>query len=63
MSTYNITCMSLQCYQMMSFKVQPLLVQFMADRVSRATEAMPGTIRKAEFFVSFMRRFNEYLKV
>ena len=25
-------------------------------------EAMPGSIRKAEFFVSFMRRFNEYLK-
>lgn len=26
------------------------------------TEAMPGNIRKAEFFISFMRRFNEYLK-
>lgn len=25
-------------------------------------EAMPGNIRKAEFFISFMRRFNEYLK-
>ena len=23
---------------------------------------MPGNIRKAEFFVAFMRRFNEYLK-
>lgn len=23
---------------------------------------MPGNIRKAEFFISFMRRFNEYLK-
>ena len=27
------------------------------------TEAIPGTIRKAEFFISFMKRFNEYLKV
>ena len=24
---------------------------------------MPGNIRKAEFFINFMRRFNEYLKV
>ena len=27
------------------------------------TEAIPGSIRKAEFFISFMKRFNEYLKV
>jgi hypothetical protein len=26
-------------------------------------EAVPGNIRKAEHFVSFMRRFIEYLKV
>ncbi|CAI8012743.1 General transcription and DNA repair factor IIH helicase subunit XPD [Geodia barretti] len=26
-------------------------------------EAMPGNIRKAEFFINFMRRFNEYLKM
>lgn len=26
-------------------------------------EAIPGSIRKAEFFISFMKRFNEYLKV
>ena len=26
-------------------------------------EAMPGNIRKAEHFIGFMRRFNEYLKV
>ena len=28
-----------------------------------STEAIPGSIRKAEFFISFMKRFNEYLKV
>ena len=27
------------------------------------TEAIPGSIRKAEYFISFMKRFNEYLKV
>ena len=27
------------------------------------SEAMPGNIRKAEFFINFTRRFNEYLKV
>ena len=27
------------------------------------TEAMPGNIRKAEHFVGFMQRFNEYMKV
>jgi hypothetical protein len=26
-------------------------------------EAVPGNIRKAEFFISFLRRFVEYLKV
>lgn len=26
-------------------------------------EAIPGSIRKAEFFISFMKRFNEYLKM
>ena len=26
-------------------------------------EAMPGNIRRAEHFLGFMRRFNEYLKV
>ena len=27
------------------------------------SEAMPGNIRKAEHFMGFLRRFNEYLKV
>ena len=31
--------------------------------LSFTIEAIPGSIRKAEFFISFMKRFNEYLKV
>ena len=31
--------------------------------ISFHPEAMPGNIRRAEHFIAFLRRFNEYLKV
>lgn len=35
----------------------------MVHIILHTIEAIPGSIRKAEFFISFMKRFNEYLKV
>ncbi len=55
--------LSFQCFLMTFCKVREFSHPRHCDDVMFPPEAMPGNIRKAEHFVGFLRRFNEYMKV